>query len=315
MASTIANGSNTPLNVQTGTIPDVEGGMRDWFQPMVFTQVAKDIVGYQNSEAATPINFRGVMQPFSERQLMLKPEGQRAWTWLWLHSDPVLTLQVDEVVNYLGVQTRVMSRKDYSIYGYVEYQLVQDWTGSGPGVTVPYEDQTGTNTLANGANTPLNVQTGTIPDVEGGMRDWFQPMIFTRVLKQIIGFQEVETLTQVNFVGVIQPFTERKLYLKPEGQRSWTWLQLHADSVLTLNVDEIVFYRGLKTRVMSRRDYTIYGYIEYHLVQDWTESTALDTDLDNGNAFDTDFFDLDGGDATSTDYTDLDGGDAYANVV
>jgi hypothetical protein len=51
-----------------------------------------------------------------------------------LHAQPVLALQVDDVVLYLGVQTRVMARQDYSIYNYVYYELVQDWTGSGPAV-------------------------------------------------------------------------------------------------------------------------------------------------------------------------------------
>lgn len=129
---TIANGKDVPLNVQTGTVPDVSGALKDWFQPMIFTRVVKSIVDFQNVEVATPINFQGIIQVLSPRKLLFKPEGQRAWTWLWLHADPVLTLQVDEVVSYLGVQTRVMSRKDYSIYGYVEYELVQDWTGSGP---------------------------------------------------------------------------------------------------------------------------------------------------------------------------------------
>lgn len=129
---TIANGSNTPLNVQTGTIPNVGGAMRDWFQPMTFGTVTKETVGFQVVETEVEVSFQGVIQPFTERQLQIKPEGQRAWTWLWLHADPVLTLQVDDVVSYLGVQTRVMARKDYGIYGYVEYQLVQDWEGSGP---------------------------------------------------------------------------------------------------------------------------------------------------------------------------------------
>lgn len=131
---TIANAKNTPLNVRTGTVPDVSGGMRDWFQPMVFERVVKTTEAFQVIETATEIHFQGIIQPLTERKLALKPEGQRAWTWLLLHADPVLTLQVDEVVLYLGVQTRVMSRKDNSIYGYVEYQLVQDWTGSGPTV-------------------------------------------------------------------------------------------------------------------------------------------------------------------------------------
>lgn len=132
MAGPIANGKDTPLNVKTGTVPDVSGALQDWFQPMSFETVSKTVDAFQVVEAGTVIEFQGVIQPFTERQLLLKPEGQRAWTWLWLHADPSLTLQVDEVVTYLGVQTRVMSRKDFKIYGYVEYHLVQDWEGSGP---------------------------------------------------------------------------------------------------------------------------------------------------------------------------------------
>ncbi len=132
MASTIANGKNKPLNVQTGTVPDVSGALKDWFQPMTFELVTKTTEAFQVVEAGEPITFMGVIQPLRSRDLMLKPEGQRAWTWLMLHADPVLSLQVDEVVLYLGVQTRVMARKDFSTYGYNEYQLVQDYTGSGP---------------------------------------------------------------------------------------------------------------------------------------------------------------------------------------
>lgn len=128
MASTILNAKNTPLNVRTGTVPDVSGALTDWFQPMVFTQVVKSVVNFQDVETDTDINFEGVIQPYTARQLLFKPEGQRAWTWLMLHSDTQLALDVDEIVKYLGVATRVMSRKDYTIYGYLEYNLVQDWT-------------------------------------------------------------------------------------------------------------------------------------------------------------------------------------------
>ena len=75
---------------------------------------------------------RRTVQPFSERALLLKPEGQRAWSWFLIHSDPVLSLNVDDVVLWKGVQTRIMARKDYAIYGYVEYHAVQDYTGVGP---------------------------------------------------------------------------------------------------------------------------------------------------------------------------------------
>jgi hypothetical protein len=133
-SGTIVNAKDRPLNSQAGTVPEVSGAMRDWFQPMTFGRVVKRTVANQVVETKTPVNFRGVIQPLSERKLILKPEGQRAWTWLQLHSDVSLKLEVDEVVTYNGVQTRVMAQNDYSLYGYIEYQLVQDYTGSGPSV-------------------------------------------------------------------------------------------------------------------------------------------------------------------------------------
>lgn len=130
--STIANGADTPLNALAGSVPDVSGAMQDYFQPMTFTPVSKAVEGFQVVETPTPIVFRGVIQPFTERQLMLKPEGERSWTWLMVHADPSLTLNTDDVMLYLGKQTRVMARKNYRIYGYVEYHVIQDYTGSGP---------------------------------------------------------------------------------------------------------------------------------------------------------------------------------------
>lgn len=138
MVATIKQGKNTPLNVQTGTVPNVSGAMLNWFQPMVFGVVSTTVEGFQAVQTQEQIRFQGVIQPLTERQLLLKPEGQRAWTWFMLHAEPQLTLQVDSVVTYLGVQTRVMARKDYTIYGYVQYELVQDWTGAGP-TPVPSE--------------------------------------------------------------------------------------------------------------------------------------------------------------------------------
>ncbi len=130
--SRIANAANQPLFQKAGTVSDVSGAMQDYFQPMQLTPVAKTVVGFQALETPNPINFQGSIQPFTERQLLLRPEGQRAWTWFTLFADPVLTLQVDDVVLYLGKQTRVMSRQDFSLYGYVTYHLVQDYTGAGP---------------------------------------------------------------------------------------------------------------------------------------------------------------------------------------
>jgi hypothetical protein len=126
------NAANRPLFDRSGSTPDVSGAMTEYFQPLVFEKLVKTVQGFQALETQTPINTQGILQPFTARQLFLKAEGQRAWTWFTLHALPTLVLEVDDVVMYKGVQTRVMSRKDYSLYGFVEYELVQDWTGAGP---------------------------------------------------------------------------------------------------------------------------------------------------------------------------------------
>lgn len=130
----IAMAANLPVYAKSGTVPDMSGAIGDYYQPMIFQRVAKIVEGFQVVETGTQYSFQGTIQPLTQRQLMLLPEGERAWTWFMLHADPSLTLQVDEVVIYKGKQTRVMGRKDFFLYGYVEYGLVQDWTGSGPTV-------------------------------------------------------------------------------------------------------------------------------------------------------------------------------------
>lgn len=130
--STIANGCNRPLFAISGTTPDVSGALQSYYQNMVFKPVRKTVSGYQLVETDLPINFRGVIQPFTPRQLAILDIGQRAWSWFNIHSDPVLTLQVDDVVIWNGKQTRIMSRADNALYGFVHYTAVQDWLGSGP---------------------------------------------------------------------------------------------------------------------------------------------------------------------------------------
>lgn len=126
------NAANIPLNAQQGSVPNVGGAMLDWFQRTVFTVVSKSVAAFQVVEVGAAITFWGVVQPLTGRKLEIKPEGQRRWNWIWVHSQTQLPLTTDDVINYLGIQYRVMSEKNYAIYGYYEYELVNDYTDSGP---------------------------------------------------------------------------------------------------------------------------------------------------------------------------------------
>jgi len=130
----IQNGKDVPLNQSAGFVPNVQGALDGWLQPMTFLQVVKTVAGFQVSESAAPVSFNGVWQPFTDRQLEMKPIGQRSWSWFMVHSKVALPLVPDDVVQYLGNQYRVMSVRDYALYGYFEYHLILDFDGSGPGV-------------------------------------------------------------------------------------------------------------------------------------------------------------------------------------
>lgn len=128
----IFNAKDKKLFANPGTLPDVSGALLSWFQKMLFVKVVKTIVNFQVVETPTRIFFQGVMQAFSEQQLKMKPEGQRAWNWYQLHAELGLVLNPDEVVNYLGNQYRVKSKIDHTQYGFIEYHLILDYTGAGP---------------------------------------------------------------------------------------------------------------------------------------------------------------------------------------
>lgn len=131
----IKNGSSTPLNASAGGVPNVSGAMQGWFQPMIFETVSKAVGAFQAIEVGTETEFMGVWQPYGPRQLNMLPEGQRLWKWFTVHSTVALGLVPDDVIKYLGTQYRVKSDKDYSLYGYYEYELIEDFTGAGPETT------------------------------------------------------------------------------------------------------------------------------------------------------------------------------------
>lgn len=122
----------------------------------------------------------------------------------------------------------------------------------------------------NAKDIPLNQNSGTVPNVSVAMQNWFQAMIFSIITKTVVNYKVVETKVDMNFRGVWQNLSPQQLQLKPEGQRAWRWYQVHAEISLQLYPDQVINYLGKDYRVMARIDQALYGYLEYHLVEDYT---------------------------------------------
>lgn len=132
MLGPLYNAKDKNLFQNTGTLPDMSSAILNYFQPMTFVRLVQEIVNFQVVDTPKKIQTEGVIQPFTPRQLTMRPEGQRAWSWFTVHALPNLVLKPNEVISYNSIQYRVKSQTDYTIYGYVEYQIILDYKGAGP---------------------------------------------------------------------------------------------------------------------------------------------------------------------------------------
>jgi hypothetical protein len=121
---------NTLLSQNPGTLPDLSGAVTEYFQPMTFKRLVKTVVNFKNSEAATVVNAFGIIWP-ARQGLSITQNGQRLWIEKELFCTPSLILNPDDIIIFQTVQYRVMGKTDYSQFGYITYQLNQDYTGSG----------------------------------------------------------------------------------------------------------------------------------------------------------------------------------------
>lgn len=116
----------------------------------------------------------------------------------------------------------------------------------------------------------LSANSGTLPDMGDALLNYFQPMTFTQIVKSVVNYQDVETPTNTQFLGVWQPFSAQKLMMKPEGERKWKWFTVHTQIQLPLEPDDVVYYLTVQYRVMEKFDYSLYNFYEYHLANDYT---------------------------------------------
>lgn len=83
----------------------------------------------------------------------------------------------------------------------------------------------------------------------------------------LIDFEET-----VNVNGTWQPLDPEQIKLKPEGQRSWEWIDLHIEgSTMLFATNDRVVKNGLRYKVMALRDYTLNNFSEYHLIRDYDD--------------------------------------------
>ena len=109
-------------------MPNMRNTLSGWENPLTLVKITQNVVDGDVIQTETPINFMGVWQPLRDEQLQFKPEGQRSWSWYWIHAKAgTLNLQTQDKIIFQSKRYKVMSVKDYSLNGYIEYEVVLDY--------------------------------------------------------------------------------------------------------------------------------------------------------------------------------------------
>lgn len=120
---------NTLLNNTNSQLPNMSVTITSWFLDITFYTVKRVMQGAEWIETqGTALKTKGVVQPPSTKDLKIMPEGAWAWEWLWVHCLPDLQLETNQYIYYDNKKYKVMKKKDYSKYGYVEYFLLEAFT-------------------------------------------------------------------------------------------------------------------------------------------------------------------------------------------
>lgn len=123
----IVNAKDRPLDQQANRIPNVVAAISGLLQPVTLGRVQKQVVDGFVQEVVTTMRTRGARQAFTATQLAIRPEGERAWRWNVLHFPSDIILATDDKILYNGVPFRVMEILDYREYGYMRYNVVEDF--------------------------------------------------------------------------------------------------------------------------------------------------------------------------------------------
>lgn len=118
-----------------------------------------------------------------------------------------------------------------------------------------------------------------MPQMASTLSGWEVPITLIKITQNVIDGDLVTSEQTINFMGVWQPLRDEALELKPEGQRSWEWVWVHARATeLNLETGDKITFKNRRYKVMQKKDYGLNSFVEYELCRDYETSNISDED-------------------------------------
>lgn len=119
--------------------------------------------------------------------------------------------------------------------------------------------------ISNAGNKKISASQ--LPNMSATIVGWFQPITFVKLSRAIVDFEQVVTETKIDTQGVVQVYKPEPLEIQQYGTQSWVWQDMHCLPNVSLKTDDLIIYKNVKYKVLFKKDYTEYGYVEYMLCE------------------------------------------------
>lgn len=117
-----------------------------------------------------------------------------------------------------------------------------------------------------------SVMKSGMPQMGHVLDGWEVPLTLIKIIQDVEEGDLAYKEERFNFMGVFQPMSMEQLQLLPEGQRSWSHYWIHCKSgQLNLETADKIIFNNKMYKVIEKKDYSLNGYVEYHIVTDYTD--------------------------------------------
>ena len=121
-----------------------------------------------------------------------------------------------------------------------------------------------------GKDIKINMINGMLPNVSDTLTGWEVDIYAVFVKQSMIDGEIINQDIIKKISGTLQPLKAEEVDLKPEGQRAWQWYDIHVKSVYpVLRVEQKIKVNNTDYKIMAVKDYSLYGYVEYHVVRNY----------------------------------------------
>lgn len=107
----------------------------------------------------------------------------------------------------------------------------------------------------------------TVPKIKFALSGWQVPIKMIKITRNLVDGQVVESAENIDYIGSVQPLQAETLKIQPLELRSWEWLQIFTKTQFELVINDFIEYNNKKYKVMAKKNYSLYNYIEYHVME------------------------------------------------